>query len=154
MRRTFVLVLGLCVAAGFASAADYRIGALSIGAPFARATPPGARTGGAYFTVDNAGKTDDRLVAVSSPAAAHAELHAMAMDGGVMRMRALGALAIPAGGKLMLAPGGNHVMLLDLKRPLVAGESVPLMLTFEKAGTVEVTVAVTALGDMPKPAHP
>jgi len=151
-----MLFVTLCVGVVplLASAADYRVGALSIGAPFARATPPGARTGGAYFTVDNGGTADDRLVAVSSPAAAQAEIHTMTMDAGVMRMRALTGLAVPAGGKVTLSPGGNHVMLLDLKRPLVAGEKVPLVLTFEKAGTVEVAVAVTALGDVPKPAHP
>ena len=76
----------------------------------------------------------------------------MAMDGNVMRMRATGALPVPAGGTLTLAPGGYHVMLLDLKRPLVAGDKVPLRLTFEKAGTIEVTVNVEAMGD--KHSHP
>lgn len=123
-------------------------GALTIGHPFARETPPGARTGGAYFTVANAGKDPDRLVAVSSPAAATASLHTMAMDGTVMKMRPVASLPVPAGGTLTLAPGGYHVMLEDLAKPLVKGDKIPLRLTFEKAGPVDVVVNVEAMTAM------
>jgi copper(I)-binding protein len=114
--------------------------------PYARATPPGARSGGIYLVVENAGKEADRLVGAASPAARIVEIHAMRMEGNMMRMRPVAALDIPAGGKATLAPGGYHVMLSDLHAPLVAGATVPLTLKFEKAGTIDVTVDVEAAG--------
>ncbi len=131
-----------CVAA---TAHSVSSGALTIGHPFARETPPGARTGGAYFTVANAGKDADRLVAVSSPVAATASLHTMSMEGTMMKMRAVASLPVPAGGTLTLAPGGYHVMLEDLAKPLVKGDKIPLRLTFEKAGPVDVVVNVESM---------
>jgi copper(I)-binding protein len=142
-----LVVAGLAFAASPLEAHVYTLKNLTIDHPSARATPPGSRTGGAYFTVENSGRDNDRLVGVSSPAAANAEMHTMTMDGNVMRMRATRALDVPAGGKLTLSPGGFHVMLLDLKQPLVAGDNVPLRLTFEKAGTIDVSVEVEAVGD-------
>jgi len=92
-----------------------------------------------------------RLVSASSPLAGVAEVHEMAMDGDVMRMHAVeGGLELPAGKAVMLSPGGVHVMLMDLKRPLKAGESVPVTLVIEGADhrreTVEVRAPVKALG--------
>jgi periplasmic copper chaperone A len=127
---------------------------LRVGHPYARATPPGARAGAAFFTVENRGAQDDRLVAVASPVAAAAELHTMAMDGTVMRMRALREIDIPAGAKVALKPGGFHVMLLDLKQPLAAGEKIPMTLTFERAGSINVTVNVEAMVPAAGAAHP
>lgn len=91
---------------------------------------------------------DARLVSASSPAAAVVEIHEMAMDGGVMKMRAVPALALPAGKPVELKPGGYHVMLMDLRKPLSAGDVVPITLTIEKSGqrsTVEVKAPVRAL---------
>lgn len=146
-RRWPALAVVVCaMLAAFAAAAHgVTVGTLTIGHPFARETPPGARTGGAYFTVANAGKDADRLVAVSSPAAASASLHTMAMDGTMMRMRAVASLPVPAGGTLTLAPGGYHVMLEDLAKPLVKGDRFPLRLTFEKAGAIDVVVNVESM---------
>lgn len=127
-----------------ALAHDYDLGNLRIERPYARPTPPGARTGGAYFTIVNAGRAADRLVRVASPASQSAEVHSMTMDGNVMRMRAVPALDIAPGASVTLRPGAYHVMLVGLAHPLAAGDKVPLTLTFEKAGSVDVTADVVA----------
>ncbi|HEX6792736.1 MAG TPA: copper chaperone PCu(A)C [Casimicrobiaceae bacterium] len=125
-------------------AADYPIQHLLVEHPYARPTPPGARTGGAYFTVRNEGSEADRLLRVSSPAAKSAEIHSMTMDGNVMRMRNVPSLDIPADATVTLSPGGYHVMLVGLAHPLVAGQQVRLTLTFEKAGAIDVHADVEA----------
>lgn len=121
------------------------VGDLRIAAPMAFSTPTAARNGAAYLTVRNVGATADRLVGGTTPAAARVELHTTVNEGGVMRMRALPAIEVPAGGTLRLQRGGLHVMLLDLREPLKAGARFPLVLEFERAGRVEVSVAVEAV---------
>ena len=156
MRTAFVLGVALVALASVASAHDYTLKDLLIDHPSARPTPPGARVGGAYFTLENRGRASDRLVRVESPVAGAAELHSMAMVGNLMKMRPLAALDIPAGAKVALSPGGYHVMLVDLKRPLVAGDAFPIRLTFERSGTIEVSAQVEAAGVAPgavAPAH-
>ncbi|MGE5171185.1 MAG: copper chaperone PCu(A)C [Rudaea sp.] len=140
------LAAGTWAFAAPAAAADYTLKDLRILHPYARPTPPGARSGGIYLVVENVGKEADRLVGAASPAAKIAEIHSMRMEGNVMRMRPIAALDIPPGGKATLAPGGYHVMLSDLHAPLVAGTTVPLTLEFEKAGTIEVRADVEAAG--------
>jgi hypothetical protein len=88
----------------------------------------------------------DRLVGASSPAAAKVELHVTEKKGDVMRMREVKAYDIPAKGSFELAPGGAHLMLVDLKAPFKEGAKVPLTLRFEKAGEVKVELQVRALG--------
>jgi len=153
MKTAMLAFAALCLVAGGATAHDYTLKSLSIDHPFARATPPGAKTGGAFFVVENTGKTSDKLIRVASPAAGGAELHEMAMDGGVMKMRAIAAMDVPAGGKLELKPGGYHVMMFDLKQPLKPGDKVPLTLTFENAGSILVSVDVEAMGSTGGPTH-
>jgi Uncharacterized protein conserved in bacteria len=116
--------------------------------PWARSTPAPGGAGAAFMTISNAGATADKLVKATSPVAGAAELHTHLMDGGVMRMRAVPAIEIPAGGSASLAPGGLHVMLINLNAPLTEGTSFPLSLTFEKAGEVTVTVPVMGPGSM------
>jgi copper(I)-binding protein len=117
---------------------------LKVDDPWARATPPGAKVGAAYMKIT--GATADKLVGASSPAAARVELHVTEKKGDVMRMREVKAYDIPAGGSFELAPGGSHLMLVDLKSPLKQGTKVPLTLRFEKAGEVKVELEVRALG--------
>jgi copper(I)-binding protein len=105
---------------------------------WARATVPGQKTGGIY--VDLTSANDATLVAAGSPVAARAELHSMSMDGGVMRMRALPRIELPAGKTVKLAPGGMHVMLVDLKQPLKAGDKIPLTLSVQSSGTALTTL--------------
>jgi periplasmic copper chaperone A len=114
--------------------------------PFARATAATARTGVAYLTIVNNGASDDRLVAASSPVAEKAEPHSTVDDKGVMRMRAISAVEVKAGTRTELKPGGVHLMLIGLKRPLKQGQTFALTLTFEKAGAIETTVTVEAAG--------
>jgi copper(I)-binding protein len=123
---------------------------ISIENPFSRATPGGAQVGAGYMTITNKGTTADRLMAAASPAAGQVQIHEMSMDGGIMKMRELaGGLTINAGKSVALAPGGFHLMLMGLKAPLKAGDKVPVTLTFEKAGKVDVSLDVQGIGGPP-----
>ncbi|HEX8012164.1 MAG TPA: copper chaperone PCu(A)C [Casimicrobiaceae bacterium] len=131
------------------TAQEYRLDPFLIERPIARATVPGAKSGAVFFTISNAGSTTDRLVRASVPVAAGVALHQMAVDEGMMKMRAVPSIELRPGARLELKPGGYHLMLLDLKGPLKAGEKFPVTLTFERAGGVTVPVQVEALGAMP-----
>lgn len=133
-------------AVGTALAHDYRFGELHIDHPWARATAPQQQNGAAYLTVTNHGNTADRLVAAASPVAATVELHTHTVDSeGVMRMREVAAIEVPAGEAAALRPGGLHIMLMGLENRLVEGEVFPLTLVFEEAGEIEVEVQVEAV---------
>ncbi len=126
--------------------------AIAVGKAVARATVGKQPNGAAFLQIENRGKTDDALLSASSPAASRVEIHTMSMEGDVMRMRALDRLEIKAGQAVVMKPGGGaHLMLMGLKKPLAAGESIPMTLNFRNAGKVEVTAEVAAMG-MPKPA--
>lgn len=100
---------------------------------WARATAPGQAVGAAYMALKSV--TNLTLVKVESPIADSVEIHKMAMKNGVMEMRMLETLELPAGKVVKLEPGGFHLMLFDLKKPLKAGENIPLMLSFkDKSG--------------------
>jgi copper(I)-binding protein len=130
-----------------ALAHDFTLGDLTIDHPGSRATPPGAKSGGAYFVVKNAGDTDDRLISATTEVAETTEIHEVSMKDNVMTMRALpDGLVVPARGELVLKPGSYHLMLIGLKEPLLKDKPFKGTLTFEKAGTVEVTFAVDAMG--------
>jgi copper(I)-binding protein len=101
------------------------------------------------MTIVNTGTAADRLTGGSSPVAGRVEIHTMTMENDVMRMRRLAdGLEIPAGGEVTLKPGSFHVMLMNLKRPLKTGETVPLTLTFAGAGTMETQLDVRPAGEM------
>ena len=113
---------------------------------WARATAPGQASGAAYLTIDNRGARDDRLVTVATTRAATATIHQSTAAGGVMRMRMLASLPIPAGKRLKLLPGGTHIMLAPLTAPLKSGETLELTLRFEHVGERRVPVTVFAPG--------
>ena len=136
--------VALVVSLVVASAALAQTNQLEVSNAWARATPGKAENGAAYLTIQS--PTPDRLLSVSAPVAKKAELHTMSMEGMVMKMRPLANLDIPAGQPVTLKPGGEHVMLLGLDAPLREGQSFPLTLTFEKAGTRTVTVAIEKPG--------
>jgi copper(I)-binding protein len=117
---------------------------LTVSDAFTRATP-GTGPGAAYLTI-HGGDAADRLLSAASPRAASVELHTMTMDGAVMRMRQIDALDVPAGAAVTLAPGGLHLMLQGLKAPLKQGETVSLILTFEKAGQRRIDAPVGPIG--------
>ena len=135
-----------------AFAHGFKLGSNEIEHPWARATAPGAANGAVYLVIKNEGKTADRLLSASSPAAAKVQLHAHIDDNGVMRMREINAIDLGPDASVKLAPGGLHVMLLGLTDALKKGKAFPLTLTFEKAGSVTVQVAVQGAGDL-KPDH-
>lgn len=112
---------------------------------WARATPPGAKIAAGYLTIRNAGAAD-KLVGASSPAAEKVETHVTVKDGDISRMREAKGYAVPAKGKLDLTPSGSHLMLVNIKAPLKEGDTVPLVLRFEKAGEVKTELAVRPLG--------
>ena len=144
--RPAILGLALALFAAPASAADVKIGDLTISAPYARATPKGAEVGSAYFTLRNDGGAPEVLVSVTVDFAAP-ELHQMSDKGGVMNMAELtDGLAIPAHGGVTLAPGGIHLMLTKLAHPLVKGEAFKARLHFAHAGDVEVEFPVGGFG--------
>ncbi len=133
-------VLGFAVSAG---AAETKAGALTIETPWARASAGSAA--GAFLTIRNEG-ADDRLLAVTSPAAGDVQLHVTIKEGDVMKMRPMDGLDLPAQGQAVLQPGGSHIMLMGLKAPLKEGDSLPLTLHFAKAGTVDVVAQVLKAG--------
>jgi copper(I)-binding protein len=143
-RRGLIAAAALLLATVAGAAAEDA--ALTIDHAWARATPGKAQNGAAYFTVTSTG--GDRLLAVATPVAQKAEVHENIDEKGVMKMRPAGPLTLEPGKPVELKPGGYHVMLIGLKQPLKEGETFPLTLTFEKAGTREVTVAIGKAGAM------
>ena len=127
-----------------ANAHDYRVGELQIEHPWSRAMPPVAPTAAAYFVVHNGGADADRLLGVQTPVAGKAELHEHVHADGVMKMQQVQDVVVPAGGEVRFEPMGSHVMLFGLRQQARDGERFPLTLTFEKAGAIEVEVAVQA----------
>lgn len=146
LHRLAAFALSLAALATFtASAHGFRLGAIEIGHPWARSTSAGQQTGGGYLKLDNQGPAD-RLVSASAAVSDKVELHSMAMEGDVMRMRQVDGIDLPTGKPVELKPGGFHIMFVGLKAPLKAGDSFPLQLRFEKAGDVSVQVTIEAAG--------
>lgn len=165
MRARAVLILSLgralplallALAASLAPPAwaqDYKAGSLEISGPWTRATAPTAKAGGGYLTITNKGTAPDRLIAARSTASDKVEIHEMKMEGSVMRMRELEkGLEIPPGATVTLAPGGFHIMFMELRSPLAKGSKVPVTLVFEKAGPVDVEFLVQDIGSA-QPSH-
>lgn len=149
--RTFVAALLILLLPAAAQAHGFTIGPLTVGHPWSRATVPTAEVGGGYLVVVNEGSEDDRLLAVESAVAGRVELHEMANENGVMKMRPLAeGIALPAGATVTLAPGGLHVMFLGLAGPFVEGERFPATLVFEKAGRLEVEFKVEPMDYAPE----
>ena len=148
LTRKIAIAAALAVVfAAPARAEDAKAGDLVITQAWSRATPVGAKVAGAYLTVENKGATADRLVGGSGDVAGRVEIHEMAMDNGVMKMRPLDkGLVIEPGKTVKLAPGGFHLMLLDLKTQFKQGDKVPVTLEFEKAGKVRLTLDVQGVG--------
>jgi copper(I)-binding protein len=144
MMRCCRLLVLLLLLASSALAADE--GKITVGAAWARATPPAVTVGVAYLTIVNAGKGSDRLIAVSSPVAGRAELHVNLREGDVVQMRSVSAVEILPGDHIEFKPSGLHVMLVDLRHPLKEGDHFPITLTFEQAGPIETDAVIAAAG--------
>ena len=123
------------------------VGDLELSGAFTRATLPNAPVGGGYVTITNTGDEADRLVSAQSSFSPDVQIHEMAVVNDVMDMRHLPeGLEIPAGETVTLAPGGLHMMFMNISQPFVQGESVPVTLVFDRAGAVEIDLAVQAFG--------
>jgi len=112
--------------------------ALQVAAAWSRPTIAAVTVGVAYMTIRNTGADDDVLLSVSSPRAASVEIHQTTMNDGVMQMRPLQDLPVPAGVTVALEPAATHLMLMGLTTPLQIGERVPLQLVFAKAGRIDI----------------
>lgn len=119
---------------------------VTVAHPWARATPGGSTVGVAFMEVKTADGTQDRLMSAASPVAGRVEIHTHIMDGEVMKMRRVDGIDVASGHSHVLKPGGDHIMLFDLKQPLKEGDLVKLTLTFEKAGVIEVEGTVEPVG--------
>ena len=149
------LVLAAAIAAFVSAPAfaeDVQLGSLTISGAFARASAGMAKAGGGFMMIMNKGDAD-KLIAASAEISEKTELHTHIMDGDVMRMRAVEHIDVPAKGHVELKPGGYHVMFIGLKHPLEEGQSVPVELSFEKAGKVTVDVKVGPVGAMEHKGH-
>ena len=150
MKRLLPLLAAAAIAAP-AAAHQIAAGALNIVHPWSRPAAVGMNAV-IYVKITNAGSKPDALIAVETPAAQRVEMHESSTAGGVMKMRKLASVAIPAHGTAAFAPGGNHLMLVKLKTPLVAGQTVPATFVFQRAGRVKGTFMVMASGAAPMPA--
>lgn len=144
LRPPSIALLAALVAGSF-SPANAQSPPVQVSNAWSRATPGGASTGAVYLTLDS--PAGDTLTGASSPAADIASVHEMAMEGDVMRMRAIpGGLALPPGQAVTLRPGGYHIMLEGLRAPLKQGQTLPLHLTFARSAPVDVTATVAGIG--------
>jgi copper(I)-binding protein len=114
---------------------------------WAPASVSGLGTGAGYLTIVNNQDADDRLIGASSPWADALTLHQSRQNGGIVRMQKIASLRLPAHQRTILAPGGHHLMFTGLYSPLVAGDSVPVTLTFARAGTISIMLKVGKIGD-------
>jgi copper(I)-binding protein len=147
--KRFTLSMSLALAS-LASIAQ-----VTVSEPWVRATVPQQKATGAFMKLQSA--QDAKLISAKSVVAGVVEVHEMAMDAGVMKMRAVEGLALPMGKAVDLKPGGYHVMLMDLKSQLKEGDAVPLTLTFEtkdgKRQTMEVKATARNMSAPAQPSH-
>jgi copper(I)-binding protein len=128
-----------------AGSATAKVGDIDLSGGYVKAMLPGQPVGGGYVIIHNGGGSDDRLVSVKSSAAGKVELHEMKMQGDVMKMRELKeGIAIPVGATVALSPNTMHMMFKQVNTPFKQGAVVPVTLTFEKAGPVELSLPVTS----------
>lgn len=138
-----LMLVGLTV---LAMPGSVHAGDIEVTDAWARAPVGAMKASAAYMTIVNHGSRDDRLVGARTPVTDKAALHTHSMTDGVMRMRPVEAIAVPAGGRAVLQPGGDHVMLMGIEQPLAAGDRIPLTLVFEHAGAVDLTLPVRPPG--------
>jgi hypothetical protein len=136
-----ILITGLGLFAAVL-AHEYRVGDIAVIHPWARATIGQVKNGVAYLTISNEGESADRLVGVTTTAAKKAALHTQITENDVIKMRPVESIEVSPSAPTVLEPGGLHIMLMGVHKPLKAGEHFPLTLTFEQAGQVEVTVKI------------
>lgn len=137
------IALGLSVST---QAQEVKVGSIRVENAYTRATVPGQQVAGGFMKIENKGAAD-QLISASSPVSGEVQLHEMTMDGNVMKMRQVKEVVVPAGATVELKPGGLHLMFMNIKAPLTAGDTVPVKLKFAKAGEVEVRMPVNTIGN-------
>lgn len=142
LKALLISIIGM---SDLAIAQNAKVGSMEIANAYTRATVPGQQVAGGFMKIENKGAAD-QLISVSSPVSGEVQLHEMAMEGNVMKMRQVKDIPVPAGGAVELKPGGLHLMFMNIKAPLTAGETIPVKLKFAKAGEVEVKMPVNAMG--------
>lgn len=149
MKSISIFILMLATIAGtrasFAQETP-RLKDLVIEQPWARASIGANRPAAAYMTIRNEGTENDTLLTVSAPISGKAEVHTMSMKDGVMSMGPVGPVEIPAGGNVLLAPGGLHIMMMKLKRALIKGKTIDITLSFKLSGKIKVTAPIYGPG--------
>lgn len=150
MRQLTIAAVAFCISAN-AMATDYKAGSVEISSPWSRATPNGAQTAVGYMTIKNNGTTSDRLIGGSVDVADRFQLHSMAMENGIAKMRELSSIEIKPGQTIEFRPGGSHVMFVNLNHPLSKGGHVAGILVFERAGKVRIECSVEGIGSRQGP---
>ncbi len=149
MRSLFTFLIFL-LALGVGNARPSFAADVEISKAWLRASIGQSNVTAGYFTIQNIGDQDDRLLKIQTSAAVKAEMHATSMgEGGMMRMRPMDDLAISAGESASFRAGGDHIMLTGLVAPIKAGDSIDLTLTFEHAGDVVVAIPVARRNPFP-----
>ena len=143
MTRTFVSIPLLLVLLAACTPAKPDIVVTDV---WARAVAPGQTTGAAYMTITNNGAAADRLVSAKASLSQASALHTNRPANGIVSMAAVNSLEIPANGKVELAPGGTHLMIIDLQVPMIAGERFFVDLKFEKSGAKTASGKIIAAG--------
>ncbi len=142
----FAAAAALLVAAP-AIAKDYTVGKLKISQVWTRVTPPASKVAGGFMTITNTGSEPDTLTGGTALVSNKIEVHEMAIDGGIMKMRELKpGLVIKPGQTIVLKPGSFHIMFIELKEPIKQGAPLKGTLTFAKAGTIDIEYAVEPFG--------
>src|SRR5215510_15639365 len=130
-----------------AQVAEYQVGKIKIVAPWTRATPESSKVGGGFMTLTNTGSEPDRLIGGATEVSESLEIHEIQIVNGVAMMRQVNpGITLKPGASVVLKPFAHHLMLMDLKQPLKAGQTIKGTLVFEKAGTVEIEYVVVPLG--------
>lgn len=144
LNTTLILTMLLC---GLSVVSQSAVGkgpaAVQPGTAWATPAGRGQIVAAAYMSLRNRGKTPETLIGASSSVAADVQMHSLELKGGIARMRRVQRLVVPARGELILAPGGHHFMLMGLKQPLKAGDTITVHLRFEGGATLDVAVPVT-----------
>ncbi|MCW8328395.1 copper chaperone PCu(A)C [Photobacterium sp. SDRW27] len=143
MKKIINIIMGsVLLFSGLVNAHDYKNGNLHIDHPWSKQVPPTSAVAAAFFNIMNHGDEVDTLLSAKSPIAGKTELHAHIHEDGMMKMREVEKIDIPANSTRTLKPGSYHIMFFDLKQVPALGDRFPLTLHFEKAGRVEIEVAV------------
>ncbi|MGO2507500.1 copper chaperone PCu(A)C [Vibrio hibernica] len=142
MKINLLSLAGVTLTSLLLSASAFAHDGLKYDNPYARATPPNAVNSAIFMTIENHQDHERNLISVSTNIAEKAELHTVEKSGDVMKMRQVKSITLPAHGQVELKPGSFHIMLLNVKQPLVEGQTIPVTLTYANGDTENITVPV------------